>query len=94
LTSLLTGCFSLTFVILLFSIAIAVGWITEYRRTYAFALALPLPIAFLIEVSKNPTSHNLFPFEIVLIWLPIFFLVAIGTMVGKFLRKRHLAVQK
>ena len=94
LTSLLTDCFSWTFAILLFAIAIAVGWITEYRRTYAFALALPLPIAFFIEVSENPTSHNLFPFEIVLIWLPIFFLVAIGTMVGKFLRKRRLAVQK
>jgi len=94
LTSPLTDCFGWTFAILIFAIAVAVGWITKYRRTYAFALALPLPIAFLIEVSENPTSHNLFPFEIVRIWLPIFFLVAIGTMVGKFLRSRYQAVQK
>jgi peptidoglycan/LPS O-acetylase OafA/YrhL len=50
------------------------------RRSWPFALGLivPLAVALAIEVSLDPTSHNLFPFEVVLVWLPAF-LLSLGT---------------
>ena len=45
-------------------------------------MMLPLPIAFGIEVSLSPTSHNLFPFEVLLYWLPAFGLALLGSYLG------------
>lgn len=37
-------------------------------------MIVPLAVALVVEISLDPTSHNLFPFEIVLVWAPAFLL--------------------
>ena len=41
-----------------------------------------LPLAMAIEVAKDPTNHKLFPFEIVLYWIPAFLVAFIPALVG------------
>lgn len=52
----------------------------------AFGMVLPLPIAMLIEVMLEPTSHNLFPFEAVLYWFPTLLVALCGASGGWLLR--------
>ena len=91
LTSFITNCFNVFFFAALFVICVGAGWTTRFAGTYAVMLMLPLPIAFLIEVSEDPTSHNLFPFEIAFTWIPIFALVVAGALLGRYARKRSAA---
>ena len=54
----------------------------------ALGMVLPLPIALLIEVIRDPTSHNLFPFEVLLYWLPAFLVAWGGAACGWLIRAR------
>ena len=88
LTSFITNCFSVFFFAALFVVSVAAGWLTRFVATYALMAIVPFPVAFLIEVSEDPSSHNLFPFEIVFAWIPIFLLVITGVVVGRYARRR------
>ena len=88
LTSFITNRFGVTFFFTLFVICIGVGWLTTFVRTFAFAAMLPFPIALAIELSEDPTSHNLFPFEIVFVWIPIFALIVAALFIGRYARRR------
>jgi hypothetical protein len=53
----------------------------------AIGMMAPLPLAFLVEVLLDSTSHNLFPFEILLYWLPAFGLAFMGSLIGSRVRQ-------
>jgi hypothetical protein len=88
LTSFLTNCFSVFFFGAVFVVCVAAGWLTRFMLTYALMLIVPFPIALLIEVSEDPSSHNLLPFEIVFAWIPILLLAVSGVLVGRYARRR------
>ena len=88
LTSYITNCFGIGFFFVLFTIAVFVGWITKFVWAFAFAVVLPFPMMLLIEISEDPTSHNMLPLEPVFVWFPIFALLLGGLYVGRYARKR------
>lgn len=53
----------------------------------ALGMMAPLPLAVLIEVLLDSTSHNLLPFEALLYWLPAFGLAFLGSLVGARIRQ-------
>jgi hypothetical protein len=83
---------SLTWVAVVFTcIAGGLGWLTGRKWPVAFGLLLPIPIALWLEMKQDSTSHNLFPFEIVFGWIPLFILALVAAAVGRRLRKRREA---
>jgi hypothetical protein len=60
-----------------------------FRRVWPVALGmmLPWPIACAIEVIRDPTSHNLLPFDIML-WCAAFAVGLMGAFVGRLIRSR------
>ena len=54
----------------------------------ALGMVLPLPIALLIEGIRDPTSHNLFPFEVLRFWLPAFLVAWGGAACGWLIRDK------
>lgn len=46
----------------------------------------PLPLALIVEVLQDPTSHNLLPFEVVMLWAPAFLVAFFGATLGTHLR--------
>lgn len=46
----------------------------------------PLPIGLIDEVAHDPTNHDPFPFEIVLMWLPTFLRTSAPAALGARLR--------
>jgi len=60
-----------------------------FRRGWPVALGmmLPWPIACAIEVSRDPTSHNLLPFDIIL-WGAVFAVGLMGAFVGRLILSR------
>lgn len=51
-------------------------------------MMLPLPIAVGIEISLDPTSHNLIPLEVAMYWFPAFGLALLGGYLGKLIADR------
>lgn len=88
LTSFFTGCIGWPFVAAYALAAGALGWATRSVRPVAAGMVLPLPLALVVEVVLDPTSHNLFPFEVVLYWLPAFAVAFLGARLGDGLRER------
>ena len=84
-TNFLLGALSLPFGAAY--LAVSVGLAFFFGRTWVIALGmvLPWPLAFGLEVTANPSSHNLFPFEVVLLWLPALGTALFGTGLGKLL---------
>ena len=46
-------------------------------------MIVPFALALAVELNRDPTSHNLFPFEIVMMWAPAFGVAWLGTYLGK-----------
>lgn len=88
LTSFFLTCISWPFVAVYALAALGFGWIAQQARFVALGMILPLPMALLVEVALDPTSHNLFPFEILLYWLPAFVVAWLGASGGRRLRER------
>jgi hypothetical protein len=63
-----TRGFVLDFVV----VAFILGWATRQPKAVAFGTLLPLLIAVGVEIVRDPTSHNMIPFEAALLWLPGF----------------------
>jgi len=79
---------SLLWLLIVFAcIAGALGYLTNRKLPVAFGLILPFPIALWIEISRDPTSHNLFPFEIILGWIPAFLVALLAAYVGARIRR-------
>ncbi len=71
-------------------IAATLGWLTLRRWPIALGLILPLPVALAIEIAKDPTSHNLFPFEILFGWGPAYLLAFVAAYAGARVRIRNM----
>lgn len=82
-TQYFTSCLGLGFAAAYFGLGFVLGWIVQRVAVVALGMILPLPIAFLIEVTLDRTSHNLIPFEILLVWLPAFSLALLGAYLGR-----------
>ena len=61
-----------------------VGRATNCAFPCAVGMVLPLPIAMGIEMGRDATSHNLFPFEIIFMWFPALVVPYIAALVGSF----------
>ena len=85
-TQYLTSCVSWWFILVYLSSGWGLGWITRTAWPVALGMISPLPIAFCVEVAKDPTSHNLIPFEVVLFWVPALALAFAGAYTGLRLR--------
>ncbi len=57
--------------------AAAIGARLFHPIAIGMGMVSPLAIALVLDLSRKPTSHNLFPFEIVMLWLPVF-LISFG----------------
>lgn len=53
----------------------------------SFGMILPLPLGFLAEVTVDPTNHNLFPLEILFMWVPAFLLALTAVLAGRIIQK-------
>jgi len=69
-------------------VSLFLGWTTQCSRPVAIGMILPLPIALVVELSRDPTSHNLFPFEIIIFWVPAFIVAFSGAYFGQLIRAR------
>ena len=91
-SNFLLGALSLPFAAAYLAVSASLGFFLRRAWTVALGMVLPWPMAFGLEVSASPSSHNLFPFEVVLCWLPALVIALLGAGVGKFLagyRARH-----
>ena len=88
LTEYFTGCISLPVVCVYVGIGATLGGISRLSSAPAIGLALPLPLACMVEVVLRPSHHNLWPFELVLLWLPAFGIAWLGAIAGKSLVTR------
>jgi hypothetical protein len=83
LSQYLSGCVGIGFALVYALAAALFGFAGMRRVPIALGMMAPLPIALGIEVIRDPTSHNLLPFEIVLYWLPAFGVAFAGATVGR-----------
>jgi hypothetical protein len=74
----LSSCVGWGFAVVWLAVAIALGRLTRTAWPVALGMVAPLPLAALIEILGDSTSHNLLGLEIVLIWIPVV-LVAFGA---------------
>ena len=63
-------------------VAFGVGWATRAPVSCAFGMMLLLPAATLIEISRDPTSHNMLPMEVTFLWIPAFALALACAFMG------------
>ncbi len=68
---------SIPFLLAFGIVAAAMGALHFRPIAVGMGMVSPLAIALVLDVSRKPTSHNLFPFEIVMAWLPVF-LISFG----------------
>lgn len=94
-TQWFTNCLSWKFATAYLILSISLGWALGRGWLMALGMMVPLPIAFLIEVIRDHTSHNLFPFEVLMYWIPAFVLSLLGLSFGRtmglrFVRSRNI----
>jgi hypothetical protein len=87
-TEYFTACLTWPFAAAYFILSIALGWTVRRRWPVALGMMLPLPLAFVIEVVSDPTSHNLVPLEVLLYWLPALGLALLGGYLGEIIAAR------
>jgi len=58
----------------------------------ALGMILPLPIKVFIEVSLDPTNHNLLGVEVLICWLPAFTLALAGASIGSTFKHHKIVV--
>ncbi len=97
-----THCISWSFAAAYALVSLALGWKFQsgWRAAHwsdvvsietipvALGMVLPLPIALLIEGIRDPTSHNLFPIEVLVFWLPAFLVAWGGAACGWLIRDK------
>jgi hypothetical protein len=76
------------FVITYAIVSLVLGAVTKTTWPVALGMIFTLPIACSVEVAQDSTSHNLFPFEILLTWLPGFVLAFGAAYCGRWLYGR------
>jgi hypothetical protein len=82
-TRYFTDCVGPASVAVLLAVSFALGWLLRRERLSALGMVLPLPIAAAIEIARDPTDHNLWPFEVVMIWLPTFAVLFLAAYAGR-----------
>lgn len=87
-TSLLQAAFVPVFAVAGPLVAIFVALWTGRSWPFALGMIVPFPVALIAELRVDPTSHNLFPFEVVLVWVPAFLLSWGAAAVTLLLAKR------
>jgi hypothetical protein len=87
-TTYLDECFSWRFAGVYAGVSALLGWGFARRWSVAAGMVAPLLAAFVIEVVQDPTSHNLFPFEVILYWCPAFVVSFTGALAGKSIREK------
>ena len=81
-------CFGVGFVVAFALTMLLLGWRLRHAWAIGLGTVTPLPIAAVLEVIRDPTNHNLLPFEVVLYWIPTF-LVSFGiAMIGSLAHRR------
>jgi hypothetical protein len=89
-TQYLSTCFSWTFVAVFVGISGILGWTFAQTWPVAGGMVTPWLVALVVEIGLDPTSHNLFPFEILFYWCPVFLLSLAGAFAGRAARNgRH-----
>ncbi len=79
----LLACISWPFVAVYFVLSVVLGLILRQPWVIAAGMILPFPIILALEVTRDPTSHNLMPFEVLMYWLPAFGLALAGAYLGR-----------
>ena len=69
------------------------GYMFRQAVPVALGMMLPWPIACIVEMIQDPTSHNMFPFEAILFWTPAFFLALLGARFGRKMAERNSAAE-
>jgi len=87
-TDYLLNCRSWLFTAAIFALSFGFGLLLRRSWAVAVGMIVPFAIALQLEVHRDPTSHNLFPFEIILNWAPVFAVAWLGAILGQTLRKR------
>lgn len=85
-TSYFVNCFGIGFCVACLAMSCLLGRLGGNPWPVAAGMLAPLPIGLVYEVALDPTNHNLFPFEIVLLWLPTFLLTFAAAYLGTRLR--------
>jgi hypothetical protein len=87
-TNYLSTCFGFGAVAICFALSALLGYAFRQRWSVALGMMLPWPIACVLEIKRNPPSHNMFPFEAVVILLPAFLLAFLGATAAQELASR------
>ena len=87
-TQYLTSCVSWPFAAVWLLAAGALGAVSRSPWGVAAGMTLPLVIATVIEVARDPTSHNLLGIEVALFWVPLLLLALGAARVGNRMRAR------
>lgn len=66
--------------------AVAPGWCSARKVPVALGMMLALAVTLVIELVSDPTSHNLFPLESILLWEPALLLAWLGATIGTAIR--------
>lgn len=82
-TSYLQNCVNPGSAIVYCALAVVLGCLLRKPWPLAAGMMLPWPLACVVEIVRDPTSHNLLPFEPFIAWLPAFSLAVMGAYVGK-----------
>ena len=88
-TRWLTECVGWPYGAVYLLVSFWLGYALRRAFSIAFGMMSPLPVALGLEIFENATSHNLFPFEIVLTWLPAFIIAVVGSFSGKLIADRY-----
>ncbi len=88
LTNYLQTCVSPGSAIVYCALAVILGCMLRKPWPVAVGMMLPWPIACAIELTRDPTSHNLLPFEAIIAWVPALSLALMGTYGGRWTYER------
>jgi hypothetical protein len=87
-TNYLAVCRNVVSIAIYIGLGGLLGYALRQAVPVALGMTLPWPVACVIEMIQDPTSHNLFPFEAILFWTPAFFLALLGARTGWKMAKR------
>lgn len=81
-TSYFANCVGIGFCGACLAASCLLGRLVGNAGPVAVGMVAPLPVGLIYEVAQDPTNHNLFPFEIVLMWMPTFLLTFAAAALG------------
>lgn len=71
-TESLSNCLSIGFALAYLLSAAALGYLLRTPHFIALGMVLPWPLAAILEIARDSTNHNLWPFEVIIAWTPAF----------------------